>query len=166
MATLKEQFQIKTIAAFQAADGTKFHDLAEAQSFTRNKMIESAIDLAIKQNAQFSRLDRKLLIDFLLLSGEVVGKIMAEPLAPTVPASAGVVAAMKEGANAEELAARLRRVSEGNRAAAHLEPGQRMPQAVNPDIFQTENRTLAAARAVDEKELERDVEAELARSIG
>ena len=162
MATLKEQFQIKTVAAYQAADGTKFHNLAEAQDFTRIKMVESAIDLAIKQNAQFSRLDRKLLIDFLLLSGDVVGKIMAEPLAPS---SAAVVLTPKEGVSGEELAARLRAAAEANRGAAHLEPGQKMPQAVNPDIFQNGNTTLAATRRVDEA-MDAEVAAGLEKAIG
>lgn len=79
--TLKEAYQIKTVAAYQAADGTKFHDLAEAQAFTRRKMVEAAIDGAVKSNAQFARLDRNLLIDFALLAGRHLGAVMSESLA-------------------------------------------------------------------------------------
>ena len=156
MASLKEQFQIKTVAAFQAADGTRFHDLPAAQAFTRNKMLESAIDLAVKQNAQFTRLDRKLLLEFLLLSGEVVGKIMAEPLAPTEPARPVTVTNTVSTGEDPAVLARLRAaVSETN--------GNPMPRAVNPDIFG--NKTIAAARAVDEQELEAGIEASLKQAV-
>lgn len=82
--TLKEQFQIKTVPAYESADGKKFHDLGEAQSHTREQMLQAAVRAAIKDRAEFSRLDNRLLVDFLLLAGKSVGAIMAEPLMPIV----------------------------------------------------------------------------------
>jgi hypothetical protein len=77
---LKEQFQIKTVPAFQTADGTRFHDIKEAQGHTREQMLQATVRAAIKDRAEFSKLDNRLLVDFLLLTGKHVGAVMAEPL--------------------------------------------------------------------------------------
>lgn len=89
--TLKDQFQIKAVPAFQAADGTRFHDLPEAQDFTRRKMVEAAIDFAVKGNAQFARLEKSILMEFCLASGRHLGAIMAETLEPVDPEAAAKV---------------------------------------------------------------------------
>lgn len=81
---LKEQFQIKTVPAFQAADGQKFHDLSEAQGYTRKQMLAAAHGAACKVDPKFARLDRDLFIDICLHSGKLIGSIMAEPLEPMV----------------------------------------------------------------------------------
>jgi len=160
--TLKDQFQIKTVPAYQAADGKRFHDLTEARVHTRDKMLESMIATAIKDHPEFARLDKPLLKEFLLKTGTVAGKIMAEPLEPSVPP----VAAIKVEASADDdLAERLRRLAAAGHDATTTPV---MPRTQNPDIFRNggpANSTIAAARAVD-ADLEREVEAELARQIG
>jgi len=88
--TLKEQFQIKTVPAYEAADGSKFHDLPDAQDHTRRSMLEAAINAAVKANPQFARLDKPLLTEFLLMTGKHVGAVMAESLAPVERMSAGI----------------------------------------------------------------------------
>jgi len=117
--SLKDQFQIKTIPAYAAADGAKFHDLAEAQAHTRKQMIAATIRAACKDNSEFARLDKDLLTDFLLLTGRHVGAVMAEPLAaqPDIYAAAAqdalrnVTSVTVTGEISSEQADRMRRTA-------------------------------------------------------
>jgi len=81
--TLKEQFQIKTVSAYEAADGVKFHDLVDAQGYTRRQMLTAVLQRATKENPQFARLDVELMIALCLHSGQLIGAVMSEPLSPT-----------------------------------------------------------------------------------
>lgn len=78
--TLKEQFQIKTVAAFEAADGTKFHMLTEAQGYTRSKMLSAIYKASCKAIPEVIKIDEKLFIDLCLNAGRQIGAVMAEPL--------------------------------------------------------------------------------------
>lgn len=176
---LKDAYQIKLVPAFQAADGTRFHDVDEARKFTRDNMLKATISGAVKHNPQFAKLDPELLREFLLLTGKHVGAVMAEPLDvidPVAQAQVTVTNTPRAGETEEQAAARLR-VPPGDaglvdrlRAAAgvnarpvvNVEPA--MPRTQNPDIFQ--NRTLQAARAVDEADLDAEVHDALTRSVG
>lgn len=153
MKTLAEAYQIKLVPAYEAADGTRFHDVTEARDFTRKNMLDFTIRSAVKQNPEFARLDATLLREFLLLTGVHVGNIMNEPLevraakaeveaspkSPLEPYAAPTLAKMAEPAKPavatpEELRQRL--------------AGARSESAKLSDIL----------RATDEQ-IERDVEA-------
>lgn len=170
---LKDAYQIKVVPAFQAADGTRFHDVEEAQKFTRDNMLKATISAAVKQNPQFAKLDAELLREFLLMTGKHVGAVMAEPLTPvsTTPAPAVTVTnTPRPGETQDQADARLRRLVERERAEAPVAVMDRgesvMPRAVNPDIFQNRHPALQAADAVDRsdgalKGMEEAVNAEL-----
>lgn len=177
---LKDQFQITIVPAYAAADGKRFHDATEAQAYTRNKMLDSVITAAAKENPAFARLDHDLLRDFLLRTGRTVGAIMAEPLTPHDPTDryrAGTITVTntpRAGESPEQSAARVRvpdadaALVDRLRAAAGVNArpavNVEMPAVKNPDIFQ--NRTLQAARAVDEADLDAEVHDALTRSVG
>lgn len=170
--SLKDQFQIKTVAAYAAADGKRFHELGEAQTYTRDKMLDSLIATACKNNPEFARLDKPLLKDFLLLTGTMAGAIMAEPLQPNMTA---VTNTPRAGESEAQSAVRIRASADEGlverlRAAAgtNARPVENaMPKAQNPDIFR--NTTLQAAAAVDEdyeRELQAGTEASLKQALG
>ena len=177
--SLKDAYQIKIAPSYTAADGKRFLDLAEAQTHTRDRMLESAIVLATKQNPEFARLDKPLLKEFLLLSGAVVGQIMAEKLEPLAPPQVHVTNTPRAGeseeqsaardrigtgykvSGEEEPAARLRRLTEGAKTELHRGESV-MPKTQNPDIFQNRNPVLQATDAVDDqltRELDEQVSA-------
>ena len=144
---LKDAYQIKLVPAFQAADGTRFHDVEEARKFTRDNMLKATISAAVKQNPQFAKLDPELLREFLLMTGKHVGAVMAEPLDVFNPASAAatevtVTNTVRAGETEEQAAARLRRLVETSRTAPLDNP---MPKTQNPDIFQNRHPALKAA---------------------
>jgi hypothetical protein len=148
---LKEQFQIQIVPAFQAADGKRFHEAEEARSYTRDNMLNAVISAATKERPEFAKLDPTLLREFLLRVGKHVGAVMAEPLTPVDPNSP-TVAVIKANVDSGDLAARLRRAAEENISSgkiAEFQPGQKMPQAANPDIFQNRSPVMQAADAVD-----------------
>jgi hypothetical protein len=165
---LKDAYQIKVVPAFQAADGTRFHDVEEAQKFTRDNMLKATISAAVKQNPQFAKLDPELLREFLLLTGKHVGAVMAEPLLPlsdTPTPAVTVTNTPRAGETQEQADARLRRLVEAGRQAAPVAE-KIMPKAQNPDIFQNRNPVLQAADAVDQGELDRGIQEALTRSVG
>lgn len=148
--TLKEAFQIKTVAAFEAADGTKFHSLGEAQDFTRRKMVEAGIETAIKANPQFARLDKPLLVDFLLMTGRHMGAVMAEPLAPTDPRYATGGEVKNISINAPGTISR----DVAQARAEAMEPRREWPEhplhtAKAVDVMAQESRAAHKARAAE-----------------
>lgn len=170
---LKDQFQITIVPAYAAADGTKFHDAAEAQAYTRDKMLDSLINTACKERPDYAKLDHTLLREFLLLTGRTVGAIMAEPLTPVQRQPATIVTnTPRAGESPEQSAARVR-IPDGDAAlvdrlraaaGANARPtvNVEMPAVKNPDIFQNRSPVLQAADAVDDqlsRELDEQVSA-------
>lgn len=176
---LKDAYQIKLVPAYEAADGTRFHDVDEARKFTRDNMLKATISGAVKHNPQFAKLDPELLREFLLLTGKHVGAVMAEPLDVFNPSSAAatevtVTNTPRAGESAAQSAARLRpgtdeaalvdrmRAAAGVNARPVTNTEPAMPRAANPDIFQNRNPVLQAADAVDDqlsRELDEQVSA-------
>ncbi len=158
---LKEQFQIKVVPAYQTADGKKFHEPAEAQSYTRNAMLDSVISAATKERPEFAKLEPVLLRDFLLRVGKHVGAVMAEPLEPqaivnTTPESeARLVAAVKSAAAAPQ--------------TAYLEPGRKLEASGRPrwDTHPLDRgaETLKEAMSNVDAETERQVEGDIAEAL-
>lgn len=146
--TLKEQFQIKTVAAFEAADGTKFHMLTEAQSYTRNKMLSAIYKASCKANPEVVKIDEKLFIDLCLVVGRQIGAVMAEPLAADsydkeiAEKLRNTTSINVTGTMTKEMAEAIAR----EQRAAETRPFvvAPMPRAVNPDVFSNERRPASS----------------------
>lgn len=76
---------IQTVFGYQTNDGQKFHDLGEAQKHTRRSLYGIIFDRAVAADLKFARLDKDLLMDFLMTGGTALAKIATDPLAATAP---------------------------------------------------------------------------------
>ena len=77
-----KKFVIATVPAYQTVDGQRFHDLGEAQTHTRRELFAAIRARACRGNPEFARLDKDLLIDFLMENGSMIGGASREPFNP------------------------------------------------------------------------------------
>lgn len=80
---------IQTVVSYQTRDGERFNSLPEAQTHARTQWFEAIITTASKENPEFARLDRDLLIKFLFSTGAhlahaINNGLSPAPLAPSV----------------------------------------------------------------------------------
>lgn len=71
---------MKLIPAFETPDRKRFFDENEARDHERRYDFGNLIDVAVRGNPQFARLDRELLLDFLTKHGSTAGRLADSPI--------------------------------------------------------------------------------------
>lgn len=74
---------MKLIKAYETPDKQRFFDEEEARKHERRYDYGNHVDLAVKSRPEFARLDRELLLDFLMQHGSTIGKLADAPILPT-----------------------------------------------------------------------------------
>ena len=74
---------MKLIKAYETPDKQRFFDEEEARKHERRYDYGNHVDLAVKSRPEFARLDRELLLDFLMQHGQTIGKLAESPIKPT-----------------------------------------------------------------------------------
>lgn len=80
--TDKPSYAVKTVIAFEAHDGQKFHSLGEAQIHTRTELFRHIYRVRCAARPEFARLDQDLLVEFLFASTPILAQAMTEPFNP------------------------------------------------------------------------------------
>lgn len=98
MTTPATKFTVQTVLAYATADGERFHSVEDAQLHTRKELYKALHARACRDNPEFARLDKDLLVDLLLHSGSYFAKAITNafeplPLAPPPAAQAQATAA-------------------------------------------------------------------------
>lgn len=73
---------MKLIKAYETPDKQRFFDEEEARKHERRYDYGNHVDLAVKSRPEFARLDRELLLDFLMQHGSTIGKLADSPIEP------------------------------------------------------------------------------------
>lgn len=89
---------MKLIKAYETPDKQRFFDEEEARKHERRYDYGNHVDLAVKSRPEFARLDRELLLDFLMQHGSTIGKLADSPIEPTHDTSVTVRASAFEKA--------------------------------------------------------------------
>lgn len=75
-------YALQTSVAFTAFDGKQFHDLAEARTHVRGELYTRVLADACRDKPDFARLDKDLLVEFLMTHGPRLAKIAVDPFNP------------------------------------------------------------------------------------
>lgn len=158
---------IKTVLAYETADGQKFHDKADAQTHTRRRLFDGLYLHAAREDVEFAALPREQMVDWLMRFADKVAKVNALTLTPEpLPAAdpyagaakaAGLVTPMRPGASIP------------NRVEVSTRPAEeRRPTAHNPAFsapYGGASRLQTAIQAVDQKELDDSLVADMNAAI-
>ncbi len=111
---------MKTVTIFESANGARFNDEAEARTHERRDNFSTLFGAAMAASPMYARLDRELMLDFLMQHGIAVGEIANNPLTVEPPYKTKPADEIKEIPFREMLAQDRRKLLEPARSSPAL----------------------------------------------